>query len=61
MVLIANHEVGGSTLGRGGVQPGEGSPVGGADFRLRFPYGLVLEWSGEADSGQLTRLVNALA
>ncbi len=37
------------------------APSGGADFRLRFPCGLVLEWSGEADSGQLTRLVKALA
>ena len=37
------------------------APSRSADFRPRFPCGLVLEWSGEADSGQLTRLVKALA
>ncbi len=36
-------------------------PSRSADFRLRFPCGLVLEWSGEADSGQLARLVKSLA
>ncbi len=30
-----------------------------AEYRLRFPNGLVLEWNGEADVQQLARLVNS--
>ncbi len=29
-------------------------------YRLRFPNGLVLEWSGEADGEQLARLAKRL-
>ncbi len=31
-----------------------------AQYRLRFPNGLVLEWSGEADAEQLCGLVKCL-
>ena len=29
-------------------------------YRLRFPNGLALEWSGEADGEQLARLAKRL-
>ncbi|PLY11930.1 MAG: hypothetical protein C0631_18480 [Sedimenticola sp.] len=35
--------------------------TGPADYRLRLPNGLVLEWSGTADTAQLARLVKSLA
>jgi transposase-like protein len=31
-----------------------------AQYRLSFPNGLVLEWSGEVDVAQLARLVSGL-
>ena len=31
-----------------------------AQYRLRFPNGLVLEWSGKADAEQLSGLVKCL-
>ncbi len=35
--------------------------VSSADYRLIFPNGLVLEWSGDADAQQLGQWVQALA
>ena len=32
-----------------------------AEYRLRFPSGLVLEWVGDPDAAQLARLVKLLA
>lgn len=37
------------------------APSTQADYRLRFPSGLVLEWSGHADAAHLALLVKSLA